>query len=138
MSSQRQVTASRKNAQRSSGPRTREGKARSKRNSWRHGLAVQLASNSPVDPEVVALAAVLAGPSPEPVRWHFAVIAAAAELELRRVDDAYKLRTNSTTAPKDSLRANVQSYGDALTDLLRLQRYKQRAISRRDRALRCL
>ena len=39
MISERQMAANRRNAQNSTGPRTAEGKARSRLNAWKHGLS---------------------------------------------------------------------------------------------------
>jgi hypothetical protein len=41
MTSPRQITANRLNALRSTGPRTAEGKRRSRQNAWRHGLTAE-------------------------------------------------------------------------------------------------
>ena len=41
MATVKQITANRANAKRSTGPRTEEGKARSRLNSWKHGLTAE-------------------------------------------------------------------------------------------------
>lgn len=41
MATLKQIAANRANAERSTGPRTRAGKARSRLNSWKHGLTAQ-------------------------------------------------------------------------------------------------
>jgi len=42
MATEKQIAANRRNAKKSTGPRTQEGKARSRMNALRHGLAVML------------------------------------------------------------------------------------------------
>jgi Ni/Co efflux regulator RcnB len=42
MTTDRKRRANQRNAQRSTGPRTQAGKARSKQNAWKHGLAVPI------------------------------------------------------------------------------------------------
>jgi hypothetical protein len=50
MASDRQVAANRRNAARSTGPRTARGKLRSRRNACRHGLTAETVVASPEDP----------------------------------------------------------------------------------------
>jgi hypothetical protein len=106
-------------------------------NARRHGLAAKIVATSTAGVEVKVIAAVLAGPNPEPVRRHFAMKAAEAEVELFRIEVA-RARVSSMAEPSSSSRGNMQTYAQALPVLLRLERYKQRAISQRNRALSCL
>ena len=48
MASKRQIAANRRNAAKSSGPRTQQGKARSRRNALRHGLSATLIDSTSV------------------------------------------------------------------------------------------
>ena len=41
MTSSKQIQANRENAKKSTGPRTEAGKARSRRNAWKHGLTAE-------------------------------------------------------------------------------------------------
>jgi hypothetical protein len=50
MTSDRQISANRLNAQKSTGPRSRAGKSRSRRNDHRHGLTAQTVLKSTEDP----------------------------------------------------------------------------------------
>jgi len=59
MTSPAKVRANRRNAARSTGPKTADGKARSRQNARRHGLSVPLDTD---DPEVDELVQVLAEP----------------------------------------------------------------------------
>src|SRR6266487_3408778 len=85
MSSHRQIAANRRNARRSTGPRTPAGVKRAARNALRHGLTIPLARDPVACAEVNRLAAALVGPCPSPARLEQARIAAEAEFELRRV-----------------------------------------------------
>jgi hypothetical protein len=141
--SPRRVAANRRNAQRSTGPRSPDGKDRARRNAWRHGLAACVVATAPRDPELRRLTNEIAGPNADPCRSHFAEIAAEAEFELRRVRAARL----SLIAP---LVADVVKTEDRDVDpdrpdssallktLVQLDRYEQRATSRRNRELRLL
>jgi hypothetical protein len=140
MTSPRKIAANRRNAKNSTGPRTVNGKRRSKHNAWRHGLAAVPAATGAIDRDVERLALRIAGLNPDPCRWHFAIIAAEAELELRQVR-AVRLSRLTSMKPPGSLQDRDQgtkALATTLPNLLRLERYERRALSRRDRALRLL
>ena len=141
MPSHHKISANRRNAKRSTGPRTAEGKALSKRKSWRHGLSVTAHSMFPSSTEMRELANAIAGSNPDPIRLHFATIAAEAELELLRVQVVRK----SLLASKikgDTIDVDYEQVAEdlatVLRDLNRLERYEHRAVSRRNRALQLL
>src|SRR5690349_8947871 len=113
MASQRQWRANRRNAQRSTGPRSAKGKARSRLNAQRHGLAAKLSpSASAVSDEVMSLANTLAGSNPDPVSGYFWRIVAAAELELLRVDAAVNCMISSQKGSNGSQQINADTYGN--------------------------
>ena len=57
--SDRKIASNRKNAQKSTGPRSEAGRARSRRNALRHGLAIAVASNPAFSKEIDLLASVI-------------------------------------------------------------------------------
>ena len=141
MASPRKIAANRRNAEYSTGPRTPNGKGRSKHNALRHGLAMTPPATSTIDRDVERLASKIAGANPDPCRWHFAMIAAEAELELRQVRAVRLSWLASKTPPGSSPGDQDQEkngLATSLPNLLRLERYERRALSRRDRALRLL
>lgn len=136
------IPAHRRSARHSTGPRTAKGKARSRLNAWRHGLAVARAvGTGAVDPDLDRLASAIAGPNPDPCRRHFAKIAAEAEFELRRVR-AVRLSLLAAGMPANSAVADPERdpcvSPATLLNLARLDRYERRSLSRRNRAFRLL
>lgn len=83
MTTRRQIAANRRNAARSTGPRTRRGKARSRQNALRHGLAAALSDVSENSKEIERLAPALAG-TPDPILNGYAQAVAKAEFEIVR------------------------------------------------------
>ena len=61
MTSARQIAANRRNAGRSTGPRSTHGKSRSARNAIKHGLSLSVLQDPVLAPEVARLAAEIAG-----------------------------------------------------------------------------
>jgi hypothetical protein len=84
MTSERQIDANRRNAQKSTGPKTEVGKKQSSANAYRHGLT----SRRPVAgirEEIEQLAGIIAGGSDNPIVVEWAHTAAEATLDLARV-----------------------------------------------------
>ena len=85
MASDRQRAANRRNAQRSTGPRSAAGKRRSRQNALRHGLSARLGGDPAHDRRVEALAEILAGPEGGPSELNHARIAADATLQITQI-----------------------------------------------------
>jgi hypothetical protein len=114
MTSDRKIAANRRNASRSTGPRSAAGKARSSRNALRHGLTISLANDTSRSAEIQRLAHAIAGTS-DPSRFHFACQAAQAELEILRVRVAraalinHVTNNNHSTSEPQTMRVNWRS-----------------------------
>ena len=85
MTSEKQREANRRNAQRSTGPRSASGKKRSRQNALRHGLSARLGGDPTHDRRAEALAEILAGPEGSPSELNYARIAADATLQITRI-----------------------------------------------------
>jgi hypothetical protein len=85
---ERQLTANRQNARRSTGPRSRGGKERASRNSYRHGLTTPLITTQQHAKRVEALARKIAADATDFVTLEHARSAAEAEFGIARVRQA--------------------------------------------------
>jgi hypothetical protein len=140
MTSGRKTEANRKNARRSSGPRSVAGKGRASRNALRHGLAVAV---SPVPatppPDVVRLARAIAGRNASDIRLRKAFAVAEAQFELRRVASARgSLMEPAVLVPSaggTSVGAEATAFVRMLPRLALLDRYESRALGRLKRAV---
>ena len=130
MTSTRKINANRANAQASTGPRTRLGKARAARNARRHGLSLSVTSNPVLADQVEALARQFAGKSSNPEISELAHDVAEAQIDLVRI----RMARHDLLA-RDLGDAN---FAEAAQQLIRMERYERRALSRRKLAIRAL
>jgi hypothetical protein len=85
MATERQIAANRRNASRSTGPRSRAGRKRAGGNSTVHGLTANLVSNTALAEQVEKLAREIAGSADDAILLQYARDAAYAEIDLARV-----------------------------------------------------
>ena len=85
MASERQIAANRRNARKSTGPRSGTGKKRSSRNAYRHGLTLSITSSAASAKQLEKLVRKIAGNTENPILLERAHALAQAELDLARV-----------------------------------------------------
>jgi hypothetical protein len=85
MASERQIAANRRNARKSTGPRSGAGKKRASRNAYRHGLTLSITSTAAFAKQLDKLARKIAGNTDDAIVLERARAIAQAELELARV-----------------------------------------------------
>lgn len=85
MTSDKQREANRRNAQRSTGPRTAKGKSVSSSNAMRHGLSAGLGEHPSQNLRIELLAKAIAGPEATADELFYARIAAEATLQIERI-----------------------------------------------------
>jgi hypothetical protein len=119
------IAANRANAARSTGPRTRAGKAAVARNALRHGLSQSVLVDPALAAEVAALARRIAGEGASQPRREAALRIAEAQIDIERIR---------------RVRTQIMVEGFAAVDvtarLMRLDRYERRALSRRKSAIK--
>ena len=132
MTSAAKIRANRRNALRSTGPRSPAGKATAARNSRRHGLTLPVIDEPSLVPEVVALARRIEtselGREADAAGHVLACRIAEAMIDLKRVRLA-KLPLSAALDADPGAR-------DTLAQLWRLDRYERYALGRRKRAIR--
>jgi hypothetical protein len=157
MSSIASRAANRRNARKSTGPRTTAGKCRASRNALRHGLAARTFQDPAVGIEAEQLARALAGQHAGAFRLEQMRIIAEMELQLTRVRNARAMLMkdlahahHTLDAQKPAAEINqfkgadqnpvspVSRLSDLLSRVRALERYERRAFSRRNRAIRDL
>ena len=125
MSSDRLRQANRANAARSTGPRSHAGRAKAARNARRYGLSLPIIADAALAPEVAALARAIVGEGAGEARRAAAARIAEAQIDLTRI-------RHVQLAVTERLLAGAEVTGE----LVRIDRYEQRALARRKAALR--
>ena len=146
MASERRNEANRRNAAKSSGPRSAAGKKRSSRSSYRHGLSARIAPSAKRAKRIERLARKIAGHTADVVTLECARAAAQAEFdlaEIRQVKVAVIERAGLVLESVDAEPSKLSPQPEhtdeavrrALPELLKLDRYEKRATARRQRSL---
>jgi hypothetical protein len=143
MASERKLAANRRNAQKSTGPRTTAGKARTRRNAYRHGLAIPV-TRDVLNAELVALvASQLVGKSASQAEQEHALLAAEFQVEGLRAQQAKVDLLNRAgcrhVAAGDTFdQVMAVGFASELEALAILEGYQERARSKRKRMLQAL
>jgi len=133
MTSERKIAANRKNAKKSTGPRSEAGRAASRQNARRHGLATGIGSDPAFRDDIEILAKLLAGGREN--FGEFAREAAEAHLDLTRIR---RIRAGLYARMRFFDAASTEDLMALAEQFARLERYERRAFSRRKRALRLI
>jgi hypothetical protein len=132
MTSDRKTASNRKNAQKSTGPRSDRGRRHSRSNALRHGLAIAIGTDPSFSSDIEALATTLSSGRGGQTVGEFARQAAEAEIDLLRIR---KLRASRLNAVYGHPEIKPDDYSELNASLAKLERYERRAFSRRKRAL---
>jgi hypothetical protein len=144
MTSTAKIESNRRNAARSTGPRTAAGKARSRKNAIRHGLSSHPVMTAEQATRARELTAAIAKRSTNPLVLRFAseVVRATMEIEIiqaARTDLTAVFESPSVTPanadPEAAKAARRKLQLDTLTRLEKMERYLGRALVRRRRAM---
>jgi hypothetical protein len=133
ITSGRKIAANRKNAKKSTGPRSAAGRATSRHNARRHGLATGIGSDPAFRDDIEILAKLLAGGREN--FGEFAREAAEAHLDLTRIR---RIRAGLFARMRFFDAASTEDLRALAEQFARLERYERRAFSRRKRALRLI
>ena len=128
MTSKRKIAANRENARKSTGPRSAAGRAASRHNARRHGLATGIASDPALRHDIEALAKLLAQAGGRENIGEFAREAAEAHLDLARIR---RIRAGLYARARFIDPASTEDLMELAEQFARLERYERRAFSRR-------
>ena len=150
MSSQKKIDANRRNGRRGRGPRSLNGKSRSRLNALKHGLSIQnMADDERYGDAFKIASAIVDEDGDNGLVMEQALIIAKTELDLQRAGRARLAAIEQAISDADATRANsarqdsrtetagttADAFARALPALKQIERYERRAYSRRKRAV---
>jgi hypothetical protein len=146
MVSARKIAANRRNAAKSTGPRSEAAKRRTRYNAGRHGLAARTVFDAGRLARVEALARELAGGNSDFTTLELARTIARAELDLEQIGQLKAGLINRAASSMAIAMTPEEARPDPLTaaiaqllpELVKLDCYERRAANRRDQAVRDL
>jgi hypothetical protein len=165
MTSETKRAGNRRNAARSTGPKSAAGKKRASQNALRHGLAIPLRQDAAARAEIERIAKLICGDGASGLEHELALIRAESEILLQRARmarvaiieramNAAHVRpgqgqtrahgrgagtdASATAASTDIQALRQEALREALPQLVRLERYARPAFIRADRAARRL
>ena len=133
MTSLTKIESNKKNASRSTGPRTPGGKLRSGQNRRRHGLATRIDDDPEAKSGIECLTAILAEGSEDFDRIQRLRLLAERHFDLRRIRAA---RFDVFLTIDNLEDATANDFERALGKMVSISRYQTRAVSKTKRAFR--
>jgi hypothetical protein len=133
MTSTRKIESNKKNASRSTGPRTPGGKLRSRVNSRRHGLATRIEDDTETKDSIDCLTEILSEGNNGIGCEEQARVLAECHFEKRRIRAA---RFDVFLTMADLENASAEDFEVALRAMSNISRYATRAFSKAKRAIR--
>jgi zona occludens toxin (predicted ATPase) len=129
VTSQRKIEANRFNAKKSTGPKTRCGRARSAKNARRHGLSLSVFADLAYTAEIERMATEIVSRSEDRATIELARRVTEAQMDLTRIR-----RTRHSLLERNGGLNKISE--DVFKQLIAMDRYERRAVSRRKFAMR--